>query len=445
MELARQLILLVLVTGLLAALALASILVVQRWSSLAARRDSSWKVEAFVWLIGPIHLLTQFLLPFGISFQLVHLGVRGLELVALVVVIFESVRRPKISGLVYFLLLYYFSLILSSVFGATTHIPGSYVISGLGLIAVTGNGVIGREAMVGLGRVCLRSIVAVSLIALIFFPERVFYELQGRSIFGLHQFQGITEHPNAIAFIAAMGLLIEIATTNNWLYEAIFVCTIVMAQSSTAYLIAIVCTLILVLSRCGVPPVGLGLVGMVGSVFVFSDYDAFTAWLPSDAETFSGRTGIWRAAVSEFHNYPVFGYGPTLLDAQFRNRVFDAPFDAAAQAHNQFIQDLGGAGLIGLVCLVLLSIALVIRAVRSSRESGGLTLALAFALLARMMVETPFRPSGLGPSLANLVIIFGVIAAFESKVSADSFPVAEIGQKSGSADPLKELVWWRVR
>src|SRR5690606_20322169 len=111
----------------------------------------------------------------------------------------------------------------------------------------------------------------------------------------------------------------------------------------TAYLLAIACILVLIASKSRRP----GLIPVIISItvaavpLVLLNFANLTGWLPSDVSTLTGRTTIWAASLEAFKMYPVFGYGPTLLNEDFRARWL-GDFSAAGQAHNQLFQDLGG-------------------------------------------------------------------------------------------------------
>lgn len=134
--------------------------------------------------------------------------------------------------------------------------------------------------------------------------------------------------------------------------------------------------------------------GMVGLAILSPT--TLDRWASADgADTLSGRTRVWAAALEGFHMNPVFGYGPSLFDEQYRaDHIGGAEF--ATHAHNQAVQTLAENGIIGLTGLILLVGALVLYAFRVRGMASGVTLALLGILLTRFITETPMKPTGHG-------------------------------------------------
>ena len=126
--------------------------------------------------------------------------------------------------------------------------------------------------------------------------------------------------------------------------------------------------------------------GAAGGVF-----NALTA--DNDVTTLTGRTDIWRVTLDTWRQNPWFGYGPALWDLEFRLTHHGAL--AAWHAHNQFIQALGEAGIVGLAAMPTYLASLVYNGVRFAASTRGVTLALLLLILSRTMTEVPVRFSGL--------------------------------------------------
>ncbi len=129
----------------------------------------------------------------------------------------------------------------------------------------------------------------------------------------------------------------------------------------------------------------------------------------------NGRTEIWDAAVQGALLNPVLGYGPGLLNEDYRAQ-FLPNFDAAAQAHNQFFQSLGGGGAVGVVSLFALVIILAIAAVRARVVDNGVSLALLILFVARCVSETPLRPVGASLGTFTLIVVVGLVAYARSSL-----------------------------
>jgi O-antigen ligase len=123
------------------------------------------------------------------------------------------------------------------------------------------------------------------------------------------------------------------------------------------------------------------------------DFSALAARLTAGPEasslaTFTGRTMVWNRTLEEWQRSPLFGYGPSLWGPEYRLRM---GMSFAGQAHNQFIQTLGQAGLVGVAGLLVYVGALVAAAVRTAAASAGLSVALLAIVLVRTFTESPFH------------------------------------------------------
>jgi O-antigen ligase len=125
----------------------------------------------------------------------------------------------------------------------------------------------------------------------------------------------------------------------------------------------------------------------------------------------TGRDRIWAVALEEWRQDPLFGYGMPLFDEAHRAAV---RMGAATHAHNQFVDSLARAGLVGLVGAVAYLLVLVAAAWRVATPSRGLSLGLLVILLAFAITEVPLSLTGIG--LANfyhmvLLVVLGTALA----------------------------------
>lgn len=145
-------------------------------------------------------------------------------------------------------------------------------------------------------------------------------------------------------------------------------------------------------SGCLAPPPGfvLALAGIAGMALILGLAALIgggpvrvepTPGLTGYGEAFTGRGNIWRIAINTFLDSPLFGYGPTAWDVEFR-QALRMPF--ATSAHNQILQALSVGGLFGLTGLVLYLVALI----RGAAQRGAASLGLAPALLALTLVRS---------------------------------------------------------
>ncbi len=103
--------------------------------------------------------------------------------------------------------------------------------------------------------------------------------------------------------------------------------------------------------------------------------------------TLTGRTLIWQATVEQWKLNPLFGYGPNLWDLQMSMANVPTIGFVASHAHNQVLQTLGEAGIVGVVGLLLYVVALLAYGVRYARGTNVVALALVSVMLLRGITE----------------------------------------------------------
>lgn len=91
---------------------------------------------------------------------------------------------------------------------------------------------------------------------------------------------------------------------------------------------------------------GVGLIALAGAV---RGLDLTPVGEGDSLRTLTGRTYIWATSLAVWLESPVFGYGPSLWVSE----AFRAAHGPFAHAHNQFLQSLAGAGVVGLLGLLL--------------------------------------------------------------------------------------------
>lgn len=227
--------------------------------------------------------------------------------------------------------------------------------------------------------------------------------------FRLH---GLADHANSLGIIAAIGLLLELSSfvlaRPSLLFLSVHLTVLLLAQSKAAWISVILslafvrwnwfrddvmrgdrwrAKIILILSMLVIATIiliGFGY-GIYSSRFlrVLDDSSIFTL---------TGRFEIWGLTLKEFVASPLLGYGPSLWDLTYRR---ERGMMHVGQAHGQFIQILGQAGVLGFLSLFayLFSMARV-TAIRWE-SSKGLAFILVFTLLLRCVAESPVRMGGI--------------------------------------------------
>jgi O-antigen ligase len=181
---------------------------------------------------------------------------------------------------------------------------------------------------------------------------------------------GFAEHANSLGIIAALAVILELSPfvrkVPNLIFLLIAIVALVFAQSKTAWMAAFVGIFLVRFEdiRTHFRTKSPGQFALM--LFAFASVAMATALIAlilafhyglidrllrfDQAFTFTGRTRIWEISWNEFLKNPLFGYGPALWDLQYR---YQNNFMAAGQAHNQFFQTAGQAGLLGIVSLAI--------------------------------------------------------------------------------------------
>lgn len=162
----------------------------------------------------------------------------------------------------------------------------------------------------------------------------------------------------------------------------------------------------------------------VGPEMLFSRIEqSFEA---AGATTLTGRDVIWVLALKEWHGNPLFGYGPTIWDEDYRRAVGVA---FAYHGHNQYLNTLARAGLFGMAGLALMLVAYLYYAVRFFTATQGVLLAALAMILARGFTETPMSIWGVSSQeiLINLTLVALIAQLARSGLDAGSIRWREMG------------------
>lgn len=252
---------------------------------------------------------------------------------------------------------------------------------------------------------------------------------------------GLAPHANVLAPVALVILLMEFQRPyagRFWhrLTLIVAMAVLVLAQSKTTWVAALVAGTVLFLARprSGIvhslqgamqgsamirvfPILGL-LTLFAGGVALILFWEPEALWyrfMLTDAgttvESMSGRMIIWQAAISEWLRNPAFGYGPTMWDLTYRVSM---GLYSAFHAHNLFLQSLSTAGLLGLGGLLVYLWILGRGAWHTRTASRGVTLAMFAILLFRAITEVPLPTQSItSPDfLVHLALVISILNGF---------------------------------
>ncbi|MEO8020889.1 MAG: O-antigen ligase family protein [Polaromonas sp.] len=256
---------------------------------------------------------------------------------------------------------------------------------------------------------------------------------------GVPRLAGLATHAVSLGMLAQIGLLCLLACPYRrmWLNRlawAIGLGVLFMAQSKTAWISFILCSACIIAVRGGPafwrrvgdpvrPEFGIAsLLAFMAAVaallllLIFGDVGGRLGSFFDSAEgaqlaSLTGRDRIWAVAWDEWQRNPVFGYGPSLWDASFRASI---GMPAATHGHNQFMDTLARAGIVGVVALVVYALVLLVLSVRYARASHGISLALFVALAMRSISEVPLLLFGYGSELVTHMLLLMTLASAAS-------------------------------
>lgn len=245
----------------------------------------------------------------------------------------------------------------------------------------------------------------------------------GRTLFGVPQLVGVTEHPNALGPAAAMLLVLEVAKPRRrrwqcWAVGAGLV--LLLTQSRTAWMaIAVAALFAAAASREGWRR---WLVGTGVGVLLL--------WLraaPPDVD-FTGRPAVWVYAWRVFRAHPLLGDGPGFLESASRKGLLPPSLGwMPRHAHDQVLHVAATTGAIGLITLVVLLVGLAVGAGRAAKTTGGASAALFGVLVTRCVTEVPLS-TGVTGFLLNLVLFAVVFAGLRDRRPTDA-PTVEIDDR----------------
>lgn len=260
---------------------------------------------------------------------------------------------------------------------------------------------------------------------------------------GLPRMAGLSPHALQLGLVVQVSLLtlwLEPLKSKWWNRMAWLMCLLVLflAQSKTAWISFAVCASVMQMVQSG-PEVRKwvfnperpfqGVVSILGLV-LFAMLLAYGALFSQVGDkvlgffdtkegatllTLNGREQIWEVAFQEWERNPVFGYGPSFLNLAHRTSI---GMLNATHAHNQFVDDLARAGLVGASALVIYAVALLCLSIRFAIRSQGLSIALYMVLFFRGVSEIPLSLYGYSSEFAaHLLLLMVLVMASRNNLS----------------------------
>lgn len=335
-----------------------------------------------------------------------------------------------------FLLFWLTTVLTPGLLGAHPVITHEYVYSLLFGLAATLSGPIDRDRILNAARDGLFVFMLAGIVLVPINPAMVLDASYSQGLLpGVPRFGGLAMHPVMMGMLSQTALLLLWARPfqRRWLTVCAWMLglgVLFFAQSKTAWIAFMIsaCCMVLVrrtpdsVERLGDPRANsfgvLLLLGMIGlvlalllGVVVFDLPDMLSDFLGSSEgsqlTSLTGRDRIWVVALEEWHNHPVFGYGPTIWDAEYRQAI---AMPNATHGHNQMIDTLARCGTVGAFGLVCYAVVLLVLAVRFARATRGLSLAMFLTLALQSVSEVPLLLVGYGADVFTHLLLVVTLA-----------------------------------
>lgn len=256
-------------------------------------------------------------------------------------------------------------------------------------------------------------------------------EVYQRETFGLPALSGVAGHPNTLAQIVGLTLILALAVALSTRARGAVVLPVVAlipllwTQSRTsvaaALLAAAALVLLIKLDRWRPWLVGVALLVAVAPPLLWLRAGQF---LPVDA-IFTGRPIAWAASTMAAAVSPFLGQGPGVMSREFWRALGMSPDDQwqPLHAHNEVLETLAQAGLVGLACLLALTLVGVVVALTRSGSNGRMCAAVFLFFGLQAGVEVPlgltYFPAGyLLPTMVVAAMSYGGSLAWRSRSEA---------------------------
>lgn len=343
---------------------------------------------------------------------------------------------PSVSLMAGFLLFWLTTVLAPGLLGAHPVITHEYAYSLLFGLAASLTYPEDRERILRVSRDGLFVFMLAGLVLVPLNPTLVLDTSYAQGLLpGVPRFGGLAAHPVMMGLLCQTSLLLLWARPyqRRWLRVSAWVLglsVLFLAQSKTAWLAFLISASCMVLVRkapdsverlgdpransfgvlllVGVIVVAIGvLVGVVVFDVPGLIEDFFGTSEGAQLASLTGRDRIWVVAMQEWHNNPVFGYGPTIWDNEYRQAI---GMPNATHGHNQMIDTLARCGTVGAIGLVCYAAVLMVLSIRYARATQGLSLAMFLTLALLSVSEVPLLLVGYGMDVFTHLLLVVTLA-----------------------------------
>lgn len=255
---------------------------------------------------------------------------------------------------------------------------------------------------------------------------------------GVPRMAGLAAHAVALGMLMQIGMLCLWAKpfdhkSLNRLAWIAMLSALFLSQAKAAWISTLLCSLVMIKARgdgqlmqrifnSRSPMIGSLFIALITTTIALSTVllaakgqhagDFLSTKEGAQLASLTGRDVIWTAALNEWEKHPLFGFGTELFSAEHRASL---GLPSAIHAHNQFIDTLARSGLVGAISFLIYALALGFYAIKYSKETNGLSLAVYLALFIRGIGEIPFTLAGYGHEFLTHILLLAVISSAASK------------------------------
>lgn len=236
---------------------------------------------------------------------------------------------------------------------------------------------------------------------------------------------GLLFQHNQMGLIAASALVSSVALPRKYrrIVVPIMAVALVLTDSRSSIYSGFVALLVALVYRRGFSPNRLVVSAGVAVTTVLALFTAIGAQERDGLgdRQLTGRTELWRVAMEIFGESPLIGSGFETFGAVFREA---RGFNWAGQAHNQWIQSLSQAGIVGALAFAAYVWLLGRAAARHASVTAGVAPALFILFLLQGISESVLWIVGFGPALLAHAPLLLIVTAAErtQKTDADETP-----------------------
>jgi O-antigen ligase len=251
---------------------------------------------------------------------------------------------------------------------------------------------------------------------------------------------GITPHANSLGAMMALALLLHAFgprignrpwRLGGWV---LFGSCLLLSQSKTTLyglVLVLVATALLRFIRSRAARVTAVLIACAATATL-----PFVAG-PSADGVLTGRPDVWRITLTDWRAHPVLGYGLTIWDTRMKIAYLPQLHWAPGQGHNEVVQTLGQAGLLGCAALLLLMLAVVVGVARRHHPAAALATAVAVFIVLRGATETTL--GRYSPDVGLLILLITLLVIRQGEDGPDPEPAEGSDERGRRSEPLRML------